>query len=228
MTSDKAVERYSLSVVDVYPPGSEGWVENYRQEFSYIARAYAKNARVGKQQLAALMLARMAEIVDQLGIFDEGNEEASAPVIELLNMLRDLGHGRKHPLAEPAQTGGSNIETSDRREVRLWAIAAVKVLRRGRWGLNQSSRMVAQALTRRGYGSRQRKDSVPWQTIKVWYYKAALSPDEIDRTDAMASDVWEAAAAQAPADNSEQAQQHLAKKVLDGPLLKLISERFMS
>lgn len=211
----------------------------FREEMAQLAVAYAKERTVHQQREAAgYMVARMQQLLDELGAFDHSIPGSRGPLLDLIGMLRDLNLGRNHPWGEPEKLGGSGIERTAERERRIWAMSAVKVLQSAEFGLNDSCRQVAEALSRKGMAGRQAKgETFPWKTVKRWVAEA--DEEAAARADRTKDAFWAAIACEHAPDPRDcranggapcypiasVAQQFLAR---DDPLLDLITRRLNS
>lgn len=186
--------QYRITGVVAYSPGSPGWVENARAEFERIARAYASVTSPQMQRDGAgYMVAQCVSLLAELGVFDSTEVRMRTPVIDLLGMLNDLTRGRNHPWAEPSNYGGSSIETTAAKELRIWVLTALVVLEGAGHGTNESCKLIAEALTENGVEGRQsRGRSFPWGTIKRW--RSQASEDEQARAAQSANQFWSAVA----------------------------------
>lgn len=184
------------------------------------------------------MIARMSMVLEELGAFDHSIAGIRGPLVDLLSMLRDLNLGRNHPWAEPESFGGSGLERTAERERRIWAVTAVRVLRSGGFGLNESCRHVARALTREGHSGRQGAERpFPWETIKRWVL--GVDSGALERIDSVERTFWGSVPCPHSPDPRYCQQKEggpclpigeIALHVVaaDDPLLSLITRRFNS
>jgi hypothetical protein len=140
------------------------------------------------------MIAQMASIVDKVGFFENISERPRTPIITLLNMITDLNKGRDHAWARPSRYGGSSADSAAKREVKLWVLAAVRVLRDSGHGANEAYRLVAEVLTKSGFMGRQSgtAGTFPQGTVKRWWNEYVNAPGSAhERVESTARNYWE-------------------------------------
>lgn len=148
-------------------PGGKTWRRQVAEEFLHLGELYAATDNLYRQRkIASTLVAQMLVRFTELGVFeDDADALATMPIVNVLAMFRDLEIGRRHEWAEPASIGGSRIERTSAREVRLWALTATSLLIDVDLKPTNAFREVAAALAVAGY------DYSPG-ALKSWWYRS--------------------------------------------------------
>jgi hypothetical protein len=184
-----------ISSLDPYDD-LEGWVQDVNAALSALSSVYSTDCDINRRrEVAGTMIGIMTLCLQRLGVFGDFSTADPAPTIDVLQMLRDLNRGRRHPWSEPAKVGGSSIETTGDREIRLWSLVAMTVLKQGGHASKAAYILVAGALSAAGVTGRQSPTGqFPYQTVQRWWLSFSKEPgrDE-DRVSFASKHFWETA-----------------------------------
>lgn len=108
-------------------PGAE-WLAEVHRTMAEIGREFSSADMQRQRDLAGAAVAQITLALADVGVFEGDASGAQDALQNLLKMIRDLEHGRRHPWSIPTNFGGTRIEQQGDREVRLWAILATELL----------------------------------------------------------------------------------------------------
>lgn len=194
---------------------SSSWIDQVHEMMIEIGTEYPRATMERKRRLAGAVIAQLLAATKDLGVFDGEAAPAEDALLQMLMMIGDLEGGRRHPWGLPISVGGTSGETQVDRELRLWAITGVILLKRSGKGPVAAYRAVAERLTAAGH-------AITDGGVKTWFtrYRRAPLPADRERVAARIM-VLESTGA----DAATIASQYMADR--DG-LVRHIIERFQS
>jgi hypothetical protein len=145
------------------------WVEQVHRLMTDVGIEYPDASPERQRELAGVVVAQLCAAIADLGIFEGDASPAQDGLINLLMMIRDLESGRRHLWAAPVSVGGTSWERQVEREIRLWAITAVRLQQDAGLAVVASYRAVAADLSAAGYRAKE-------NGVKTWCTRHARSP----------------------------------------------------
>ena len=118
-----------------------------------------------RAKIASESLATIVSALLELSLFRD--ENVHFPLKDLILALRDLNKGRRNPLLEPLNVGGTNIGSSSADELKACARAIFQILNENGFKKTEAYKRIASGLTNAGLLTRAGKP-FPWQNVRNW------------------------------------------------------------
>lgn len=142
------------------------WAFRLHAEMAEKQASYDAEKDVSKKaKIISASLATVVSALLELSLFRD--ENVHLPLKDLIHALRDLGQGRRNPLFEPVNVGGTNISTSSADELKGCVQAIFQIMTENGFNKSDAFKRIATGLNGAGYPNRKGKP-LSWQTVRNW------------------------------------------------------------
>ncbi len=150
------------------------WINQVHDMMIEIGKEYPLATTERKRRLAGAAIAQLLAATRDLGVFQGEAAPAEDALLQMLMMIGDLEGGRRHAWALPISVGGTSGETQVDRELRLWAITGVILIKRAGRSPVAAYRAVAERLTAAGR-------AITDTGVKTWFTRHNRDPRPKDQ-----------------------------------------------